>query len=433
MTICSKRARNRETTRILLVGNHTCGNRGDAAIVRGLVTHLEFLLPDAEIVVTSRYPVSSAFLLGRPVIPDVMERWFEDTRPLLPARVGAKCRRDLVPIVLGLATHPKWRWLRHLLPPGITRQIEWLTDFDIVIQVGGSFFVDLYGYRQFETPFAAIIAERPLLLLGHSMGPFGSKTYRFLAAQLLRRASIVSLRESVSYELLVRDGLPTHRVTNGSDTAWLVPNDGPAPRWLLTLPNGRPLVGITLRELAPFDKRLNISQEQYEKGFAVLADQLIDKGFEVIACSTCTGIDSYHRDDRMVALRVKSRVHQRKHFHVVMNELNDVELGLLFREFRILIGTRLHSAIIAMNFGTPAISLNYEHKSAGILAQLGLPELAAPVSSIVDGSLLRKVEGLLSDLPSVRSRVRVGVERERQKALQMLSDAIASLVPSKKR
>ena len=27
-----------------------------------------------------------------------------------------------------------------------------------------------------------------------------------------------------------------------------------------------------------------------------------------------------------------------------------------------------------MNFATPAIAINYEHKSAGIMQQLGLPE-----------------------------------------------------------
>jgi len=46
-------------TRILIVGNHTCGNRGDCAILRGLLDCLEDALPGCRIDATSRFPVSS--------------------------------------------------------------------------------------------------------------------------------------------------------------------------------------------------------------------------------------------------------------------------------------------------------------------------------------------------------------------------------------
>ncbi len=44
-----------------------------------------------------------------------------------------------------------------------------------------------------------------------------------------------------------------------------------------------------------------------------------------------------------------------------MDELNDVEIKDPPPRVPT-IGTRLHSAIISMNFGTPAIAINYEHK-----------------------------------------------------------------------
>jgi hypothetical protein len=40
-----------------------------------------------------------------------------------------------------------------------------------------------------------------------------------------------------------------------------------------------------------------------------------------------------------------------------------------------------------MNFMTPAIAINYEHKSAGIMQQLGLPEMAVDIRHLLDGSL----------------------------------------------
>ncbi|MDF3007966.1 MAG: wcaK [Enterobacter kobei] len=56
--------------KLLILGNHTCGNRGDSAILRGLLDAITVLEPDAEVDVMSRYPVSSSWLLNRPVMGD---------------------------------------------------------------------------------------------------------------------------------------------------------------------------------------------------------------------------------------------------------------------------------------------------------------------------------------------------------------------------
>lgn len=56
--------------KLLILGNHTCGNRGDSAILRGLLDAINILNPHAEVDVMSRYPVSSSRLLNRPVMGD---------------------------------------------------------------------------------------------------------------------------------------------------------------------------------------------------------------------------------------------------------------------------------------------------------------------------------------------------------------------------
>ncbi|VUS83879.1 hypothetical protein SB6421_03814 [Klebsiella huaxiensis] len=56
--------------KLLLVGNHTCGNRGDAAILRGLLNAIRKARPDVDIDIISRYSKSSEFLLGEPIAQD---------------------------------------------------------------------------------------------------------------------------------------------------------------------------------------------------------------------------------------------------------------------------------------------------------------------------------------------------------------------------
>src|SRR5688500_7503774 len=88
--VANSRRKARHLLKILLIGNHACGNRGDGAIARGLIEALEEELPAVAIVMTSRYPVSSAFLLGRPVEPDLF-----DKLKLGSGRVGSLARRAL--------------------------------------------------------------------------------------------------------------------------------------------------------------------------------------------------------------------------------------------------------------------------------------------------------------------------------------------------
>lgn len=418
--------------RIVVVGNHTCANRGDSAILRGLLDALGRIVRDADVVVTSRFPVSSSYLLGRDMAPDLMEDWAKDLPPAFFRRLSSAYRRKGVPLLMGLASPKRRRWIARLLPSPVRQRVAALRAFDLVIQVGGSFFVDLYGARQFEVPFAAMLAGRPLLLIGHSLGPFEDRLSRLLARLLLEGACLTTVREPVSRRLLEQGAFPLGRVRNGADTAWLVrppPPDGRAAARIAAMCGGRPAVAITLRELSPFDRRLGVTQARYEAAFARLADRLIAGGYDVVAVSTCTGIERY-RDDRIPALRVRKLVGAVERFHVVMDELNDVELGALFGACALLVGTRLHSAIIAMNFGTPAIAVNYEHKSEGTMAQLGLADLSASLAMLIDGTVAAKAAALLEDLPGLRDRVAGAVERERARALAMVEDCLAAALPA---
>ncbi len=73
-----------------------------------------------------------------------------------------------------------------------------------------------------------------------------------------------------------------------------------------------------------------------------------------------------------LVLRMAKYVNDSEYFHIAMDELNDVEIGkirLLRTDYR---GRACIPLLSPANFGTPAIAINYEHKSAGIMQQLGL-------------------------------------------------------------
>lgn len=393
--------------RILIIGNHTCGNRGDCAILRGLLECLEDAVPGASIDVTSRFPVSSSWLLGRELLPDVLNAYYLEAGRRRFGSLRARVLRRLVPrLLLGHLRGAAWaRWVP--LPRRHRDYIASLRAYDLVIQVGGSFFVDLYGATQYDQSICAMLAGRPVYAIGHSVGPFQHAFFRRISQEVLGRIDALALREEVSVRHMTESAIPQHKVRWASDTAWLVATGEPVPA-----DTGRPTVAVTFRELAPFDKRLGVTQAQYETAFAALLDDVVDAGYRVVAFSTCTAIDGYPKDDRMIALKVRARMRRKDGIDVEMNELNDVELGRRLGACVLTIATRLHSAIISMNFGTPAVALNYEHKSEGVMKRLGVDDLAMPVPALLDGSLGRKVLDLLAD-DALRTRVAAAVVREK--------------------
>lgn len=411
--------------KLLLVGNHTCGNRGDGAILRGLIAELTEQHPNIRIDAYSRFPISSSYLLGQTLIMDPLDQYHEIRGTGFLDRIWKKySRRFLGYFLANKLNKPSSK----SLPEHISQQLDVISHYDAVIQVGGSFFVDLYGPAQFEHALCTLLAKKKLFLLGHSVGPFQSKKYTKLADRVFSLVDELALRENLSLNYMKQAQISDHRVTEGADTAWVVPNQPVAiPSYLETLTQAAPTIAITLRELAPFDKRLGVTQQQYEEHFAQLIDDLINDGYQVALCSTCTGVGGYHRDDRMTALKVQNLVNNKSSCHVIMDELNDVELGTFLGLCTLTIGTRLHSAIISMNFGTPAIALNYEHKSKGIMAQLDLPDLSKDVSSLFNDELLTSVRHLLANVDDVESKMTQQVEVERQKVRDMVTRVLQKI------
>ncbi|HAF52122.1 MAG TPA: colanic acid biosynthesis pyruvyl transferase WcaK, partial [Leclercia adecarboxylata] len=74
--------------------------------------------------------------------------------------------------------------------------------------------------------------------------------------------------------LMQRSEIDTRKVEQGVDTAWLVDHQEAnftpsyAVQHWLNVVGQQKTVAITLRELAPFDKRLGTTQAAYEKAFA---------------------------------------------------------------------------------------------------------------------------------------------------------------------
>ena len=138
---------------IALIGNFSCSNRGDAAILRGLSDHLQ--ASGIPVRVFSEQSDVAAYILDAPCEPS----------PL--SRIRASELRSLFFSHLHNVPTP----VRHL--SGRIRAVEnSLKDVAGIIFVGGSYFLDSYGQSKYYLPFLAQALGIPFALCGHSIGPF---------------------------------------------------------------------------------------------------------------------------------------------------------------------------------------------------------------------------------------------------------------------
>jgi colanic acid/amylovoran biosynthesis protein len=100
-------------------------------------------------------------------------------------------------------------------------------------------------------------------------------------------------------------------------------------------------------------------------------------------------------DDRIVGHRVADQIVRRDRVRVMDESYSPFVVKALYESLDLLVGTRFHSVIFALTACVPAIAIEYEHKTGGIMAELGLGEWVCDINTVTGGELIERFEALL--------------------------------------
>lgn len=370
--------------KITLVNGWSDDNKGDAAIVEGLVRSVQ-----AQANTPPQFTIVSMF--RRPSGGNDHYRHtrrLADTIDVHPALIpvslpgGADSNLALIAdflLAVGmLLTGTRGRWF---LPA--SRRATWsaLVEADLVISKGGHIYFANGSARSFlalfRNLFPVLLAQRlgrPTVVYGQSIGPVCGRLQRWLLRAVLNRLSGLYVREPVSLRRIDSLGV----VGSASicwDSAFTVqPEALPSQE---TLPLDEPFVAVTVRQWF-FPYRDSTRQDPYSQYLAGVADCMArirrELGLRLIVVPQVIGPTALEDDLKAAAqLRKYLPYELRQDTIFLEDDFTAGQLATLYGKARFVLATRFHSAILAISAGTPAVVISYHGpKAEGIMEMLGL-------------------------------------------------------------
>lgn len=380
---------------ILLINNHSVENAGDYAICLETLRVLEQSFPGARIAISFNDPgPARAALPGYPIYRAPMA-WClrldrRRTFHLLPRwpRLLLLAALLLVALFCRLGGRlPAW------LPGREQRELlHAYAECDLVLACGGGYIyapgpnegvAGVFTYMLLGC-LLALLMGKPLVLLPQSIGPLHDDLQRRLTRWVVRGARLTFVRERESLRLLEQLGC-AGRALLAPDLAFAMPGAPPeqAARLLdglLPPAHTRPLVGMTALNWSGQNYTFD-GQAAYEQAMLGCIDALTARGATLVLFTQCAG-PSDAEDDRLVSARLRARAACPERVVLLDQPLPPALLQAAYGQMDFFIGTRMHSVILALNAGTPALAVGYLHKTRGVLGEVGLGERCLEITGV---------------------------------------------------
>lgn len=284
------------------------------------------------------------------------------------------------------------------LPASWREPLDLLVNADMQVCIGGGYLRakdDLSStvilLLLFHQVWLAKALHKPVYLYAQSFGPYPRSLQQRIARFGLKRADLILVRESKSLAALEDIGISGDTVLQVPDSAFAFAPEH-STRIDAFLPkkrSGTYYVGITVRSWLETS-----GQQAYEAAMAACIDRLQQlSNIEVIVIPQVTST-LQHDDDRAVGKRLARLLTRSDRVVFIDRRLSHYDIKAVYGCLDYLIGTRFHSVIFALTAYVPAIAIEYEHKTSGIMNDLGLGQWVLPIEAVTADRLWTLFERL---------------------------------------
>ncbi|MEM2890192.1 MAG: polysaccharide pyruvyl transferase family protein [Candidatus Hadarchaeum sp.] len=394
--------------KILIINLHSALNLGDEAIMHSTLKALRQRYPTAEIIVAANDPMSWQKFEDILVVGSI-GNWFADCRK---GNFRSKLPLALFNLFLLILTGLLFRYFRIRFYFGSREQkflLQAYYEADLILSCGGG---NLYAYRSISPAliwhlvaliFPLILGKR-VFMLPQSIGPISGKIQQKIVAMVLARVKLVAVREGQSYNYVKRILKSNSHLVLLPDLAFGLRPQQTLQERLMICRESNPQIGMTLMNLGV--QMPGFDQKHYEE----VMRNLILKLHSEIAAHIHIFVQSYGpskiQDDRLTSERVYRSIKETApipiHFH---NSQNVFEIINAYREMDCIIGTRMHSAIMAFNAYTPVILIGYQPKAIGVMESFGLDKYWVDIRSLDESLITNLVRDIMKEQAHIISQI----------------------------
>ncbi len=279
---------------------------------------------------------------------------------------------------------------------------------DMILSAPGAFLHDFYSIEERLQGYEAALAlQKPLILLGQSIGPFWKPESLRRIPQVLNRVARICVRDALSKQHLLDAGVNAEKINETGDMAFLWRTL--APGYFQEKTGPIETIGMGFRVWPLNDTKAE--KEIIIKAVRLCRFLLDDPNRHLVFLSTCQGIKNYVDDSALAEqiigelpkqLRVRCRINR--------SHLGPESLVKELKKCDAFIGMRLHTCILAMLGGVPAMGLAYEPKTRETYSQLGLEkfqisfETDAGAWAVAAQDFIDSAEEIREKLPAILNK-----------------------------
>ncbi len=423
---------------ILLINQNSVLNLGDLAIHTETLRVVRAAFPAAKIAMTFHEvaPAKAAF-------PDVsiyesLDSWAYQVdsrgRTVLTGRLQRVLY--LVALALGVLIYRATRRTPRLfLDPAKQKLFEAFARADLVLACGGGYIYDtvipagrvaeLISFATWSVfllggDLLAVLLGKPLVLLPQSIGPLRDRVKRRIVGWLVRRARLTFVRERESLALLNEPGRADRAIYAPDMAFGMVSAGAEEARSVLDrvgIARLQPAfcVGITALDWGA-QSRTFAEQPAYEQALLGCIDAITARSGVVVLIAQChSPVAAW--DDRLVNARLRGGARHPERVLLIDEVVRPDLLQAIYGCMDYFIGTRMHSVILAVNAGTPALAISYLHKSRGIMREMGLEDHCFEIGTVTSEQLIAGLERLLAAPAQSQAEAYVARARRFKQAL----------------
>lgn len=291
--------------------------------------------------------------------------------------------------------------------------IKAYTETDMVLDEAGISFVDSRGFVM--NTYAFVCAAVPLLVgtpvvkYSQAMGTFHSLPNRLLAKWILPKLKLICARGEGTLENLKQIGI-TKNVKLCADGAFTMPDSPAHDEMVNKICNeddfyNDNVVALSLSSVV--DKKCRKLSIPYKEVMAEFTDYLTSAGYHVLFIANAARINSEkpRNNDLMVCDAIYDMVKDKDKVRWYHKEMDAEEIRAFIGKSRVLVASRFHAMIGALEKQVPVLLVGWSHKYQEVLDMFHLGQYAIDFSNLTCDSLIKEFEGFIEHEDEIRSNI----------------------------